>query len=355
MKSQFSILCLLVNILLISCEQAPQYYEVSGRLHTPYHIKFEHTKPLDKEIDEQLKYFYHLFNAFDSTSVISQVNQNRDIRVDTLFQKVFKKALEVSTETNGAYDVTCAPLINLWGFGFSRKDSVTPAHIDSVRQFIGFQKVRLEGDRIVKDDPRLMMNFSSLADGTVCDMIAQMLEKKGVRNYLVEFGGEMRVKGVNPSGMDWRLGITKPTDDAAGMNQELEQIVSFPKPLGMATSGNYRNFYIKDGRKYAHTIDPREGCPVQRDILSATIVAPDAMTADGGVGHQCILVGTNQCQCGSHPLGSDMVQVDQGIAGPGTDMFAGLEYFIICSDSIGDGYHPEYSEGFRRYIVTADK
>ena len=92
---------------------------------------------------------------FDSTSVISQVNQNRDIRVDTLFQKVFKKALEVSAETNGAYDVTCAPLINLWGFGFSRKDSVTPAHIDSVRQFIGFQKVRLEGDRIVKDDPRL--------------------------------------------------------------------------------------------------------------------------------------------------------------------------------------------------------
>ena len=324
MKSRFSILCLLVNILLISCEQAPQYYEVSGRLHTPYHIKFEHTKPLDKEIDEQLKYFYHLFNAFDSTSVISQVNQNRDIRVDTLFQKVFKKALEVSAETNGAYDVTCAPLINLWGFGFSRKDSVTPAHIDSVRQFIGFQKVRLECDRIVKDAPRLMMNFSTLADGTACDMIAQILEKKGVRNYLVEFGGEMRVKGVNPSGMDWRLGITKPTDDAAGMNQELEQIVSFPKPLGMATSGNYRNFYIKDGRKYAHTIDPREGCPVQRDILSATIVAPDAMTADGGIGQQCMLVSTNQCQCGRHLFGSDVIQVYQSISRPGTDIFAGL-------------------------------
>ena len=286
MKSRFSILCLLVNILLISCEQAPQYYEVSGRLHTPYHIKFEHTKPLDKEIDEQLKYFYHLFNAFDSTSVISQVNQNRDIRVDTLFQKVFKK-------------------------------------------------VRLEGDRIVKDDPRLMMNFSSLADGTVCDMIAQMLEKKGVRNYLVEFGGEMRVKGVNPSGMDWRLGITKPTDDAAGMNQELEQIVSFPKPLGMATSGNYRNFYIKDGRKYAHTIDPREGCPVQRDILSATIVAPDAMTADAYATAFMVL--------GSEEAKSLCAKVP------------GLEYFIICSDSIGDGYHPEYSEGFRQYLVTADK
>ena len=216
--------------------------------------------------------------------------------------------------------MTCAPLINLWGFGFSRKDSVTPAHIDSVRQFIGFQKVRLEGDRIVKDDPRLMMNFSSLADGTACDMIAQMLEKKGVRNYLVEFGGEM---------------ITKPTDDAAGMNQELEQIVSFPKPLGMATSGNYRNFYIKDGRKYAHTIDPREGCPVQRDILSATIVAPDAMTADAYATAFMVL--------GSEEAKSLCAKVP------------GLDYFIICSDSIGDGYHPEYSEGFRQYLVTTDK
>lgn len=335
MKNRITILCLLVNILLISCEQAPRYYEVSGRLHTPYHVKFEHTKSLDKEIDEQLKYFYRLFNAFDSTSVISQVNQNKDVRVDTLFQRVFNKAMEVAAETNGAYDVTCAPLINLWGFGFSRKDSVTPAHIDSVRQFIGFRKVRLVGDRIVKDDPRLIMNFSSLADGTVCDMIAGMLEKKGVKNYMVEFGGEMRVKGVNPMGKDWRLGITKPTDDAEGINQELEQIVSFPRPSGMATSGNYRNFYIKDGRKYAHTIDPREGCPVQRDILSATIVAPDAMTADA-YATAFMVLGSEEAKplCAKVP---------------------GLEYFIICSDSVGDGYHTEYSDGFRRYMVDTQK
>ena len=280
MRKLFAHLCLLVSILLISCGQEPRYYEVSGRLHTPYHIKFEHTKSLEKEIDEQLKYFYHLFNAFDSTSVISRVNRNEPVEVDTLFQRVFRKAMEVSALTDGAYDVTCAPLINLWGFGFSRMDSVTPARIDSLRQFIGFQKVRLEGNRVVKDDPRLIMNFSSIADGTVCDMIAQRLEQEGVRNYLVEFGGEMRVRGVNPSGQNWRLGITKPTDDTLGINQALEQIVAFPRPLGMATSGNYRNFYVKDGKRYAHTIDPRVGTPVQRDILSATIVAPDAMTAD---------------------------------------------------------------------------
>lgn len=331
MRKILPIIVLLVNILLISCKQELRYYEVSGRLHTPYHVKFEYTEPLDAEIKEQLKYFYRLFNAFDSTSVISYVNQNRDCVVDTLFQRVLSKALEVSAVTNGAYDVTCAPLINLWGFGFSRKDSVTPHHIDSVRQFIGYNKVRLENGRVVKDDPRLMMNLSSLADGAVCDMIANMLEKKGVVNYLVEFGGEMRVRGVNQKGENWRLGITKPTDDKSGLSQELEQIVSFPIPLGMATSGNYRNFYIKDGRKYAHTIDPREGSPVQRDILSATIVAKDAMTADA-YATAFMVLGSKEAKVLSAKV-------------------PGLEYFIICSDSIGGGYHTEYSDGFKHFII----
>ena len=334
MRKLFAHLCLLVSILLISCGQEPRYYEVSGRLHTPYHIKFEHTKSLEKEIDEQLKYFYHLFNAFDSTSVISRVNRNEPVEVDTLFQRVFRKAMEVSALTDGAYDVTCAPLINLWGFGFSRMDSVTPARIDSLRQFIGFQKVRLEGNRVVKDDPRLIMNFSSIADGTVCDMIAQRLEQEGVRNYLVEFGGEMRVRGVNPSGQNWRLGITKPTDDTLGINQALEQIVAFPRPLGMATSGNYRNFYVKDGKRYAHTIDPRVGTPVQRDILSATIVAPDAMTADA-FATAFMVLGAEEAKA-LHRKVSD------------------IEYFIIRADSTG-GYHTEYSAGFRPFLVETNR
>ena len=334
MRKLFAHLCLLVSILLISCGQEPRYYEVSGRLHTPYHIKFEHTKSLEKEIDEQLKYFYHLFNAFDSTSVISRVNRNEPVEEDTLFQRVFRNAMQVSALTDGAYDVTCAPLINLWGFGFSRMDSVTPARIDSLRQFIGFQKVRLEGNRVVKDDPRLIMNFSSIADGTVCDMIAQRLEQEGVRNYLVEFGGEMRVRGVNPSGQNWRLGITKPTDDTLGINQALEQIVAFPRPLGMATSGNYRNFYVKDGKRYAHTIDPRVGTPVQRDILSATIVAPDAMTADA-FATAFMVLGAEEAKA-LHRKVPD------------------IEYFIIRADSTG-GYHTEYSAGFRPFLVETNR
>lgn len=331
MKVHLVFACLLTyTLLLTGCERPSRYYEVSGQLHTPYHIKFKYTEPLNEAIDEQLRYFYHLFNAFDSTSIISQVNQNRDVRVDSVFRKAFQKAMEVAALTGGAYDVTCAPMVNLWGFGFSPTDSVTSASIDSVRPFVGYWKVRLEGDRVVKDDPRLLMDFSSLADGAVCDMIATMLEEKGVSDYLVEFGGEMRVKGLNPSGKNWRLGISKPVDDRAGLSQELEQIISFPRPLGMATSGNYRNFYVKDGRKYGHTIDPRIGYPVQRDILSATVVAPEAMTADA-FATAFMVLGSREAM---------------DLAAKIPDM----EYFIICSDSIGNGYRTLFSDGFLSFM-----
>ena len=329
---RFLILILgLVGVCLSGCAPEPTYYEVTGRLHTPYHIKFQYTESLEEEIDAQLDYFYHLFNAFDSTSVISRVNRGEPVEVDTLFQKVFNRAQEVAALTDGAYDITCAPLINLWGFGFKDGDTVTAAAIDSVRSFIGYEKVHLEGNRVVKADPRVILNMSSIADGTVCDMIAAMFESKGIQNYMVEFGGEMRVKGLNPSGEAWRLGITKPTDDSTGLNQELQQIIRFPMPRGMATSGNYRNFYVKDGKKYAHTIDPIEGCPVQRDILSATIVAADGMTADA-------------CATAFMVLGSERAKRFY-------ERMKGIDYYIICADSTGQGFKVEYSPGFRQYLL----
>lgn len=329
---RFLILILgLVGVCLSGCAPEPTYYEVTGRLHTPYHIKFQYTESLEEEIDAQLDYFYHLFNAFDSTSVISRVNRGEPVEVDTLFQKVFNRAQEVAALTDGAYDITCAPLINLWGFGFKDGDTVTAAAIDSVRAFIGYEKVHLEGNRVVKADLRVILNMSSIADGTVCDMIAAMFESKGIQNYMVEFGGEMRVKGLNPSGEAWRLGITKPTDDSTGLNQELQQIIRFPMPRGMATSGNYRNFYVKDGKKYAHTIDPIEGCPVQRDILSATIVAADGMTADA-------------CATAFMVLGSERAKRFY-------ERMKGIDYYIICADSTGQGFKVEYSPGFRQYLL----
>lgn len=339
------LLSVLACLLVASCQEQArfQYFEYSGRLHTPYHIKYEYKEPLDDEIRAELDRFYHLFNAFDSTSVVSHINRNEDLRVaDSTFVHLFHTAQMVAELTNGAYDITCAPLVNLWGFGFEDGDSVvTQQHIDSVKQFVGYQKIHLTDGRIVKDDPRVMLNCSSIADGTVCDMVADRFDRLGIQNYMVEFGGEIVAKGINPRGEHWRLGINRPVDDSTGLNQQLETIIHlYPSGIdpakvsnngrrGMATSGNYRNFYVKDGKKYAHTIDPREGRPVQRDVLSATIIAPTGGLADA-CATACMVLGTE----GAKLLKEKLPMID---------------YFLICGDSTG--YVTVESAGFGKYKV----
>ena len=339
------LLSVLACLLVASCQEQArfQYFEYSGRLHTPYHIKYEYKEPLDDEIRAELDRFYHLFNAFDSTSVVSHINRNEDLRVaDSTFVHLFHTAQMVAELTDGAYDITCAPLVNLWGFGFEDGDSVvTQQHIDSVKQFVGYQKVHLADGRIVKDDPRVMLNCSSIADGTVCDMVADRFDRLGIQNYMVEFGGEIVAKGINPRGEHWRLGINRPVDDSTGLNQQLETIIHlYPSGIdpakvsnngrrGMATSGNYRNFYVKDGKKYAHTIDPREGRPVQRDVLSATIIAPTGGLADA-CATACMVLGTE----GAKLLKEKLPMID---------------YFLICGDSTG--YVTVESAGFGKYKV----
>ena len=329
---------------LVSCTKSPkEYYTFTGHLHTPYHIKYEYDKPLDGDIQRELERFYYLFNAFDSTSVISQINRNQLTEIeDSTFRSLFRTAMLISAYTDGAYDITCAPLINLWGFGFSKKDSVTPERIDSVKQFIGYEKIHLEQSKITKDDSRLIMNCSSLADGTVCDMVADLFDSKGIANYMVEFGGEIVTKGVNQRGEYWKLGITRPVDDNNGLSQDLTATIHlWPEGQtsktaknngrrGMATSGNYRNFYVKDGKKYAHTIDPREGRPVQQDVLSATIIAPTAMLADA-CATACMVLGSE----GAEKLKRKLPEI---------------EYFLICS---GDSTNFNYveSSGFSKYLI----
>ena len=339
------LLSVLACLLVASCQEQArfQYFEYSGRLHTPYHIKYEYKEPLDDEIRAELDRFYHLFNAVDSTSVVSQSNRNEALRVaDSTFVHLFHTAQMVAELTDGAYDITCAPLVNLWGFGFEDGDSVvTQQHIDSVKQFVGYQKIHLADGRIVKDDPRVMLNCSSIADGTVCDMVADRFDRLGIQNYMVEFGGEIVAKGINPRGEHWRLGINRPVDDSTGLNQQLETIIHlYPSGIdpakvsnngrrGMATSGNYRNFYVKDGKKYAHTIDPREGRPVQRDVLSATIIAPTGGLADA-CATACMVLGTE----GAKLLKEKLPMID---------------YFLICGDSTG--YVTVESAGFGKYKV----
>lgn len=272
---------LLAVLLVTSCTGGKRYYEESGSVfHTIYHIKYESERPLTDLIGAELKRFDLSLNPFNPASVISKVNRNEPVEVDEWFAEVFTKAREVSEHSGGVFDITCAPLVNLWGFGFSRKDSVTPQAIDSIRQLVGYEKVRLEGNRVVKDDPRIQLNASAIAKGYSCDVIARLLEQHGVENYMVEIGGEIAVKGHNPNGNCWSIGINRPEYDASGLANDVEEIIRLCGKKGVATSGNYRNFYVKDGKIYAHTIDPRTGYPAEQNILSATIVAPDGITAD---------------------------------------------------------------------------
>ncbi|MDR1403069.1 MAG: FAD:protein FMN transferase [Tannerellaceae bacterium] len=267
---------------LLACTNKADYFEESGSVfHTLYTIKYQSPRLLTEEIDRELQEFNLSLNPFNPHSIIAKVNQNEPVEADEWFTEVFNKAQEISERTNGVFDATGAPLFNLWGFGFSKTDSVTPQLIDSIKTFVGYKRIWLEDKRVVKDDPRVILNFSAIAKGYACDVIARLLEREGVTNYMVEIGGEVAMRGVNQNGVCWRIGVNKPEDDPNGINRSIEDMVQPCRKCGIATSGDYRNFYEKDGKRYGHTIDPRTGYPAGQNILSATIVAENCMTADG--------------------------------------------------------------------------
>lgn len=330
MYKKFYLLVAVGILLLTGCKNQKQYFEESGSVfHTLYHIKYESDKALTEKIDNELQKFNLSLNPFNPNSTIAKVNRNEPVEVDEWFKEVFNKSMEVSKNSDGVFDITCAPLVNLWGFGFSKKDSITPEMIDSLKTFVGYQKVRLEGNKVIKDDPRLLLNCSAIAKGYSSDIIARLLEREGVENYMVEIGGEVTMKGVNPKGECWRIGINKPEDDSTGIINEIEEIVQLCKKGGVATSGNYRNYYVKDGKKYAHTIDPRTGYPAEQSILSATIVANDCMTADA-YATAFMAMGLDKARQMAEKLPE-------------------IEYYVIYADENGK-HRIEYSKGMSQYL-----
>ncbi|HBA32267.1 FAD:protein FMN transferase [Parabacteroides goldsteinii] len=317
-------------LMFTACTKQKQYFEESGSVfHTIYHIKYEGSEILTEKIDAEFQKFNLSLNPFNPNSIISKVNRNEAVEADDWFIEVFNKAKEVSDHSEGIFDITCAPLVNLWGFGFSKMDSVTPQMIDSIKQFVGYQKVRLDGRKVVKDDSRILLNCSAIAKGYASDVIARLLEREGIENYMVEIGGEVTMKGVNQNGKCWRIGINKPEDDSTGIKNDIEEVVQLCKKGGVATSGNYRNYYVKDGKKYAHTIDPRTGYPSEQSILSATIVAEDCITADA--------------------YATAFMAMGLEKAREAAKNIPGIEYYVIYSDENGK-HQIEYSTGMLQYL-----
>lgn len=272
---------LIAGTLVIARQQRemPYQHNTGFVFGTVYNVTYQFDKDLQKEIEAELKKVDNSLSTFNKQSVISRINRNENVEVDDLFADVFNLSRKISEDTDGAFDITVAPLVNVWGFGFKNDTKPTKQVVDSLKQIIGYKKVSLQGRRVVKADKRLMLDCGAIAKGYGTDAVSRLLKSKGVENFMVEIGGEIVVKGLNNRREPWKIGVTKPSDDSLNVDNELQTILNITDKA-MATSGNYRNFYYKDGRKYAHTINPNTGYPVQHNILSATVIADNCATAD---------------------------------------------------------------------------
>ncbi len=263
---------------------------------TVYSVTY--SNPDNKDLSLQIKNALNVVNnslsMFNEESTISKINNNQLVVLDSLFLTVWNKGQYVSRCTNGAFDMTVAPLVDLWGFGLKNREHVTDAEVDSVRQYVGYDLAMLKDGIIYKTYPEMRIDAGAIAKGYACDVVADTLKAYGCTDFCVEIGGELVVKGFNSKGVNWHIAINKPVEDSLCVNREIQDVIELTD-CGMATSGNYRNFYEMEGKKYSHTIDPRTGYPVRHNLLSVTIVAPDCMTADAWA-TACMVAGLKKSQ-----------------------------------------------------------
>ena len=275
----FLTLLIVGTILIIRQQHVTPYQKNAGLIFgTTYNITYQSDEDLHKEVLAKLKEVDGALSMFNEKSTITKINNNEDVTPSEMFTDVFQLAQEISQETNGSFDITVAPLVNIWGFGFKKGEEPSKHAIDSLKALIGYQKVGYNGKRIVKKDPRITLDCSAIAKGYGADVVARLLDEKGIKNYLVEIGGEVVTKGISEKRVPWKIGVTKPTEDPTETG-DLQTVLNVTDKA-MATSGNYRNFYYKGGKKYAHTIDPKTGYPVQHNILSATVLCDECARAD---------------------------------------------------------------------------
>lgn len=268
------------NIEIKRVKVSEGYSRTEGKVFgTTCSIIYKSEEDLSCEIGSTLLNVDMSLSPFNKNSTITAINENKNTATDEMFTEVFNLALKMSEKTDGAFDITVAPLVNAWGFGFKNNTAVDSASVDSLRGLVGYGKIRIENGAVIKDDSRIMLDCSAIAKGYGCDAVAKMLTRKGIRDFMVEIGGEIVANGKNPKGEAWSIGINKPVNDRSGDNKELSGIVRLDNKC-MATSGNYRNYRIVNGKKYAHTIDPKTGYPVEHSLLSATVIAGDCATAD---------------------------------------------------------------------------
>ena len=324
-----------LTLSLASCAPQPEYAELNGLTQgTTYHIVVEKIPGLDvmtlrQDIEKLFTEIDNSLSIYNDSSVISAINANRSDLTDTLFREVFRDAVEVSEESGGLFDITIGPLVKSWGFGPDAMKRFNPSMLDSLLALVGMDKVRLEGDRIIKADPDMFIDVNAIAQGYTVDLVADLIVSRGIKQCLAEVGGEVRTVG-DKNGMGWKVGIDTPADGNYTPGADIQARIRLDD-RALATSGNYRKFFVENGVKYSHTIDPRTGYPVKHTLLSATIIAPTGAVADAWA---------TACMVGGK---------DKAIAF--IEKYDFLEGYLIWSDEKGM-MRSWISEGVTKFIIT---
>ena len=278
-------------MILTSCIRSPQRIEYSGITQGSYFSIIyydEENRHFEAEIDSIFKEVDNAVSLWNENSIIRKVNRNEDVVVNQIFKDNFEWAQKASEFSDGAFDATIGPLVSAWGFHYKKELEMTPEMVDSIRQLVGYQKVKIVDDRVMKENPNMTLDFNAVAQGYTTDLIGKFLETRGIENYLVDVGGEIMARGTKPNGEQWIIGIEKPAENFD--SERSVQIKINLKDKGIVTSGNYRKYIEKDGVRYSHSIDPKTGYPVEQNLLSATIIADNAAWADC-LATICMLVG----------------------------------------------------------------
>lgn len=315
----FSIAFILVGLMFPSCGPRGMKYRLDEGMawNTAYHITYESEHDLSDSIIRIINEIDLSLSPFNASSVVSAVNANISDSVDAHFFRVYEMSRKINAVSGGFFDPTLAPLIRAWGFGQGHEVSADTLRLDSLLRLVGIGQTRLQGMRLVKDSPEIEFNFSAIAKGYGVDCVADMLERNGVSNYLVEIGGEIRASGVNPKGTDWKIGIDRPDSDSPSGESVLTLSLT---DSGLATSGNYRNFHEAEGRRFGHTISPVTGRPVQTDVVSATVIAPTCMEADA-LATCCMVLGADKALALCDSLGVGVLLVSPDLTVITNDLF----------------------------------
>jgi FAD:protein FMN transferase len=325
---------LLGGLSACQSEKKSEYTKVMGLAQgTTYHLTYLSEENLKLDVDSLLAEFDTSLSTYNSASLITAINENRDVDADSFLLTVLRRSQQICEATEGAFDITIGPIANYWGFGFRNRDSISPEGVEELLKLVGCYNFSIVGTKIQKSDSAVLLNVNAIAQGYAVDVVSSYLESRGIMDYMVEIGGELKVKGKNPHGEKWQVGINRPVDDSTNMNNEIQEVLAI-SDLSLATSGNYRKFYVEGGIKYSHTLDPSTGHPVKHNLLSATVITPTCMDADA-YATAFMVMGMER----------SLVFLDK---------HPEIQGYLISSREDGT-YEIKYSDGLKKFFRTKDE